>query len=120
MVNSVTGKPPGMVDVKIYDHRAYHDPKEEYGRGPWHYVGHGFGVNYQFQPDMSYQRERGYSYLHGYGRDMCADHPSRCRSSDPHFFDRIKQFNGGELFYGPKVTEPRLRHALQHDDPYVL
>ena len=109
-VNEIDGK-PGMVDVKIYDHRAYHDPQDNYGKGPWHYVGHGFGITYQYQPDQSYQRERGYSYLHGYGRDLCRD-PSKCKPSDPRFFDRINKFNGGQLFYGPMVAEPRLRDSL--------
>ena len=29
----------GRVRVKIYDHRAQHDPREEYGKGPWHFLG---------------------------------------------------------------------------------
>ena len=62
---------PRRVKVKIYDHRAEHDPKEQYGRGPWNYYGYGYGLEYQYDPDGKYQRQKGYGYVRAYGRDFC-------------------------------------------------
>lgn len=36
------------VKVKIYDHRAEHDPIDKYGKGPWNYLGYGYGIEYQY------------------------------------------------------------------------
>ena len=68
----------GRVEVKIYDHRAYHDPESKFGHGPWHYFSHGYGVNYMYEPDLSYQRERGYHFEQGFMRDLCDGRTRPC------------------------------------------
>lgn len=73
---------PGRVDVQIYDHRAYHDPIDKYGKGPWHFFSHGYGLNYQYEPDMSYQRERGYEFEKGFMRDLCDGMTRPCDTPD--------------------------------------
>jgi hypothetical protein len=46
----------------MYDHRAFHDPKQEYGNGkPWKYYGYGYGIDYGYLPDWSHQYETGMS-----------------------------------------------------------
>jgi hypothetical protein len=78
-----TAPPPGRVDVQIYDHRAYHDPSSTFGKGPWHFFSHGYGLNYQYEPDQSYQRERGYQFEQGFMRDLCDGKSRPCTPSKP-------------------------------------
>lgn len=75
-----------------------------------HFKGHGYGINYQVNPDLTYQRERGYSYIQAYGREFCK--PGKiCRPPDPNFFQG-KLFNNGQLYYGPITTDPQVRQWI--------
>ncbi|XP_053202941.1 uncharacterized protein LOC128387716 [Panonychus citri] len=74
----------GRVRVKIYDHRAEHDPNSLYGTGPWKYKGYGYGIEYQYEPDGSYGREKGYGFMKAFGVDFCRHSKSSlCRKSSP-------------------------------------
>lgn len=84
-------EPPrdGKARVRMYYHRAIHDDKRLYGTGPWKYWGHGWGVEFGFDPkteatDNSYQK--GYTIERAFGRDFCKD-KSNCRKPDPNFFE---------------------------------
>lgn len=83
-------KPPkdGTVRVRMYYHRAIHDDVNLYGNGPWKYWGHGWGVEFGYDPkkdsrNKSYQK--GYTIERAFGRDFCRD-KLHCRKSDPNFF----------------------------------
>lgn len=54
------------VRVKVYDHRAYHDPIQWYGRGPWKYFGHGYGIDYGYDHDRTHSYEKGLFYSFNY------------------------------------------------------
>ena len=89
----------GRVRVKIYDHRAEHDPNNLYGTGPWKYKGYGYGIEYQYEPDGSYGREKGYGFMKAFGVDFCRYRKkSACRSSDGSFFSEM--VNPGEPYWG--------------------
>ncbi|RWS07378.1 hypothetical protein B4U79_14431, partial [Dinothrombium tinctorium] len=101
----------GMVKVKIYDHRAEHDPIELYGNGPWKYRGHGYGIEYQYLPDGSYERQRGYGFIKLLGREFCKPNSLICRPSDPNFFDKLFSYNRGEPFWGQPAAEDVVTEA---------
>ncbi|KAI1299281.1 hypothetical protein HDE_03940 [Halotydeus destructor] len=108
----------GRVKVKVYDHRAQHDPAEQYGSGPWHYLGYGYGIQYEYDPNFAYQRQKGYGFLQAYGRDHCAD-GKPCRPSDPDFFRKLFKFNGGEPFYGaPPAHYEKSPESAHEPSPY--
>lgn len=88
--NEMLEKPPndGKVRVRMYYHRAIHDDVRLYGNGPWKYWGHGWGVEFGYDPrtnnkDDFYQK--GYTIERAFGRDFCKD-SRNCRQADPNFF----------------------------------
>ncbi|XP_053211458.1 uncharacterized protein LOC128395087 [Panonychus citri] len=94
----------GPVRVKMYDHRAEHDPKHLYGTGPWNYYGYGYGIEYAYKPDGTFNREKGYGYLKAFGRDFCKYKDlSKCRKSHPKKTEKI--INRGEPFWGQPPAE---------------
>ncbi|CAG2169978.1 unnamed protein product, partial [Oppiella nova] len=80
--------------VKIYDHRAYHDPIHYYGRGPWKYFGHGYGIDYGYDTDGSSSHEKGYGFIKAFGREFCKD-GTKCRPPDPHFWKSTSLTSNG-------------------------
>jgi len=98
MHNEMFEPPPkdGKVRVRMYFHRAMHDDVRLYGNGPWKYWGHGWGVEYGYDPMVGagsgrndfYQK--GYTIERAYGRDFCKDGVN-CRPSDPDFFHELNQ-----------------------------
>ena len=108
-----------QVKVKMYDHRAEHDSKSLYGTGPWRYLGYGYGIEYQYQPNGQYQREKGYGFLKTFGRDFCKyNNYKLCRLSNPKFFQEVKNFNNGEPFWGhpsPDITTNLDKYENQHE-----
>lgn len=104
-------KPPpkdGKVRVRMYYHRAIHDDNRLYGTGPWKYWGHGWGLEFGFDPkkkesdgkDRFYQK--GYTIERAFGRDFCKD-KLNCRKPDPEFFKT--PYNAG------KYTKQQYRAA---------
>jgi len=90
MHDQLLEKPPrdGKVRVRMYYHRAMHDDARLYGNGPWKYWGHGWGLEFGFDPrsnsrDNFYQK--GYTIERAFGRDFCR-HGQPCREPDPDFF----------------------------------
>lgn len=80
----------GKVRVRMYYHRAIHDDDRLYGTGPWKYWGHGWGLEFGYDPtkkqddkDKFYQK--GYTIERAFGRDFCKD-KTNCRQPDPEFF----------------------------------
>lgn len=93
--NNMMKKPPrdGIVRVRMYYHRAIHDDVKLYGNGPWKYWGHGWGIEFGYDPkkkarDNFYQR--GYTIERAFGRDFCKDNRN-CRRPDPNFFKNPHQ-----------------------------
>lgn len=83
-------QPPrdGKVRVRMYYHRAIHDDARLYGNGPWKYWGHGWGVEFGYDPkktDKNDFYQKGYTIERAFGRDFCKD-KINCRQSDPDFF----------------------------------
>lgn len=87
--NDMLRRPPndGKVRVRMYYHRAIHDDAKLYGTGPWKYWGHGWGLEYGYDPRQKNKDfyQRGYTMERAYGRDFCKDNKN-CRKSDPKFF----------------------------------
>lgn len=87
--NDLLLKPPndGKVRVRMYYHRAIHDDAKLYGSGPWKYWGHGWGLEYGYDPRQNGRDfyQRGYTIERAFGRDFCKDNKN-CRKSDPNFF----------------------------------
>lgn len=78
----------GKVRVRMYHHRALHDDVRLYGTGPWKYWGHGWGVEYGYDPrdsDKKNSYQRGYAIERAFGRDFCKS-KQNCRQPDPDFF----------------------------------
>lgn len=77
-----------------------------------------------YEPDGTYQREKGYGFLKQFGRDFCKyGHGSHwCRPSDPHFFKSMyKVPNGGEPFWGhPPSTVLRDHEHYPDDEPSMF
>lgn len=99
-------EPPhdGKVRVRMYFHRATHDDAKLYGTGPWKYWGHGWGVEYGYDPrsaNKSDYYQRGYTIERAFGRDFCKD-KLKCRKPDPEFF--ANPLDGG------KYSEDKGRH----------
>lgn len=83
-------EPPrdGKVRVRMYYHWAIHDDARLYGNGPWKYWGHGWGVEFGYDPmkkDIDNFYQRGYTIEKMFGRDFCKD-KQNCRKPDPNFF----------------------------------
>lgn len=83
-------EPPrdGIARVRMYFHRAIHDDVKLYGTGPWKYWGHGWGVEFGFDPRNVHNPnmyQKGYTIERAYGRDFCKD-KKNCRPPDPEFF----------------------------------
>lgn len=83
-------EPPrdGKVRVRMYFHRAIHDDINLYGNGPWKYWGHGWGVEFSYDPKKDTSKDfhqRGYTIEKAFGRDFCKDQKN-CRPPDPNFF----------------------------------
>lgn len=81
----------GNVRVRMYYHRAIHDDAKLYGNGPWKYWGHGWGLEFGFNPknmvkDKDNFYQKGYTIERAFGRDFCKD-KKNCRQSDPKFFE---------------------------------
>lgn len=90
MHDEMMKEPPhdGKVRVRMYFHRATHDDAKLYGTGPWKYWGHGWGVEYGYDPkrgDKKDHYQRGYTIERAFGRDFCKD-KRKCRKPDPEFF----------------------------------
>lgn len=88
-------QPPrdGKVRVRMYYHRAIHDDARLYGNGPWKYWGHGWGVEFGYDPkktDKNDFYQKGYTIERAFGRDFCRD-KLNCRQSDPDFFKDPKK-----------------------------
>lgn len=87
MHNELLNKPPndGKVRVRMYYHRAIHDDPRLYGTGPWKYWGHGWGMEFGYDPRSSNPTkeffEKGYSIERAFGRDFCKDPKVACRHS---------------------------------------
>lgn len=48
------------VSVSVYHHQAIHDPVINYGKGkPWNLLANGYGLNYGFDLDGKYTRNKG-------------------------------------------------------------
>lgn len=82
-------EPPrdGKVRVRMYFHRAIHDKPHLYGTGPWKYWGHGWGVEFGYNPKLDAPKDfyqKGYTIERAFGRDFCR-HPKNCRPPDPKF-----------------------------------
>jgi hypothetical protein len=82
-------EPPkdGIARLRMYFHRAIHDDIKLYGTGPWKYWGHGWGVEFGFNPRDKLKPnfyQKGYTIERAYGRDFCKD-KSNCRPPDPNF-----------------------------------
>lgn len=79
----------GKVRVRMYYHRAIHDDARLYGNGPWKYWGHGWGLEFGFDPKSQASNndfyQRGYTIERAFGRDFCK-HRNNCRHPDPDFF----------------------------------
>ncbi|XP_074603456.1 uncharacterized protein LOC141856992 [Brevipalpus obovatus] len=105
--------PTGHVRVKIYDHRAEHDDNKLWGTGPYKYKGYGYGLEYQYNEDGTYQRERGYGFLKMFGRDFCNDH-NNCRPSDSKFFDQVKHFKSAEPYWAHPPAD-----VVQENDKHL-
>lgn len=83
-------EPPkdGKVRVRMYYHRAIHDDARLYGNGPWKYWGHGWGVEFGYDPKKIGNNDfyqKGYTIERAFGRDFCKD-KLNCRQADPNFF----------------------------------
>lgn len=79
----------GKVRVRMYFHRAMHDDVKLYGTGPWKYWGHGWGIEFGYDPRSEKKPDfyqRGYTIERAFGRDFCKD-KSNCRKPDPKFFE---------------------------------
>uniref|UniRef100_T1KN15 Uncharacterized protein n=2 Tax=Tetranychus urticae TaxID=32264 RepID=T1KN15_TETUR len=108
----------GPVRVKMYDHRAEHDPKHLYGTGPWNYYGYGYGIEYAYKPDGTFNREKGYGYLKAFGRDFCKYKDTRrCRKSNSK--QTVKIINRGEPFWGQPPAEI-IKESEPNNDKNVL
>lgn len=86
-------KPPprdGIVRVRMYYHRAIHDDVKLYGNGPWKYWGHGWGLEFGYDPKSDKNAkdfyQKGYTIERAFGRDFCRD-KKNCRKPDPEFFN---------------------------------
>lgn len=95
--NELLEKPPrdGIARVRMYFHRAIHDDVKLYGTGPWKYWGHGWGVEFGFDPRNTKHPnlyQKGYTIERAYGRDFCKD-KKNCRPPDPHFFEALPKLN---------------------------
>lgn len=98
MHNELFEQPPrdGKVRVRMYFHRAIHDDVKMYGTGPWKYWGHGWGVEYGYDPLKSGKNDfyqKGYTIERAYGRDFCKDNKN-CRPTDPQFFKDVNRMIG--------------------------
>lgn len=105
-------EPPrdGKTRVRMYYHRAIHDDKRLYGNGPWKYWGHGWGLEFGFDPksegsDNYYQK--GYTIERAFGRDFCRD-KSNCRKADPEFFDDPKNVGS----YSRQIMQQKSSHPI--------
>lgn len=98
MHDDMMKEPPhdGKVRVRMYFHRATHDDAKLYGTGPWKYWGHGWGVEYGYDPkrgDRKDHYQKGYTIERAFGRDFCKD-KLKCRKPDPEFFVNVR--DGGK------------------------
>lgn len=59
------------VKVTIYHHQAIHDPLKKYGNGKlWNYYGNGYGLQYGYNLDGKYAREKGLKELTSFLIDL--------------------------------------------------
>lgn len=82
----------GKVRVRMYYHRAIHDDARLYGTGPWKYWGHGYGVEFGYDPKDRGKKnayQRGYTIERAFGRDFCKN-KEKCRKADPNFFKSLR------------------------------
>ena len=110
MHNELFEKPPrdGKVRVRMYFHRAIHDDVRLYGTGPWKYWGHGWGVEYGFDPAKKGANDfyqKGYTIERAYGRDFCRD-KANCRPPGAEFISRphTKRFEKTASSASPQVV----------------
>lgn len=108
MHDEMLTEPPhdGKVRVRMYFHRATHDDAKLYGTGPWKYWGHGWGVEYGYDPrsaNKSDYYQKGYTIERAFGRDFCKD-KLNCRKPDPEFF--LNPLDGG------KYSEDKRPHDI--------
>lgn len=109
----------GRVKVRIFDHRAEHDPMSNYGTGPFRFRGYGWGINYEFEPDGRFQQEKGYGFVKIFARDFCKfKDRSKCRDSeDLDLHNEYKSYNNGEPFWGqPPADVTRDHERFQTSD----
>lgn len=108
----------GKVRVRMYYHRAIHDDAKLFGTGPWKYWGHGWGVEYGFDPKSEFKNkdyyQKGYTIERAFGRDFCKD-KKNCRQPDPDFFKN--PHNVGK--YSKKDHYMSSVGALNHDHPHM-
>lgn len=102
-------EPPkdGKVRVRMYYHRAIHDDARLYGNGPWKYWGHGWGVEFGYDPKKADNNndfyQKGYTIERAFGRDFCKD-KLNCRQPDPDFFkDPHKVGHYSKQYYNAKL-----------------
>lgn len=111
----------GRVKVRIFDHRAEHDPISNYGTGPFKFRGYGWGINYEYEPNGSFQQEKGYGFVKIFGRDFCKfKDKSRCRDADNiDLYSDYKSFNHGEPFWGQPPADVVRDHDkfTNYDEP---
>ena len=96
MHNELLEKPPkdGKVRVRMYFHKAIHDDIKLYGTGPWKYWGHGWGIEFGYDPRSNVNNDfyqKGYTIERAFGRDFCRDQ-KKCRPPDPDFL-KTQQHN---------------------------
>lgn len=102
----------GKVRVRMYFHRAIHDDTNLYGNGPWKYWGHGWGIEFGYDPrgrDKNDFYQKGYTIERAFGRDFCKD-PANCRQPDPNFFK--DPYNVGDYSKRYAQTKPKVRAKL--------